>query len=586
VTDGGGYYINLGANDRLELKNTSGNYDQITSSGDVSSGSTADHQMAGIYFDANAQANVTGDNNAITLATGNSLGAYGSSNSISSGANDLVMIGNTTSGVDVITAINQLGGATTANGQPTGVYLNSGAKAYIDGSNSTISESSSNEVTLTAGGDTVNANGDSNLNNVYGARNITNVIGTKNITNNSGAGDQTNVSGTEAVTNNYGDSDNTSAAGYKDSTNNFGANEHTQSTGTYDATVNAVASDTNNTNGIASNRTINDEKLLGSDWITYEAPPPVPTYQTGVTWQELVGSISAMLDNFYNSLFGFGFGAGLAGTPATAAGDVGKDLAAIASGTWSGASQLSATNARSQLQALQAVIASGAQSVLTGSRWDTPVITWSLATAGADVSSGLDAQAAAATQAAFATWSRVSGLTFQQVADSAQSDIRVGYGNFDTATTGIVGNTRVESPGPITRGALVQIEDVAQTPLVADAAGTLTYAGTEVTLEQVLLHEIGHALGLADNADAASIESYALNSGNRTLDSTDVAAIRALYAAPASGVAAAPEAAQLVQAMAVFAPMGAAQAGVAAANDPLVPPALLGAQPSRLMAIQ
>jgi len=59
----------------------------------------------------------------------------------------------------------------------------------------------------------------------------------------------------------------------------------------------------------------------------------------------------------------------------------------------------------------------------------------------------------------------------------------------------------------------------------------LTYSGTAATLEQVIQHEIGHALGLADDSDPNSIMYYELTANNPTLDSTDIAGIQALYAA-------------------------------------------------------
>jgi hypothetical protein len=43
------------------------------------------------------------------------------------------------------------------------------------------------------------------------------------------------------------------------------------------------------------------------------------------------------------------------------------------------------------------------------------------------------------------------------------------------------------------------------------------------------LHEIGHALGLADDADPNSIMYYGSGAQNRQLDATDITNITALY---------------------------------------------------------
>jgi len=83
------------------------------------------------------------------------------------------------------------------------------------------------------------------------------------------------------------------------------------------------------------------------------------------------------------------------------------------------------------------------------------------------------------------------------------------------------------------------------------------YSGTDATLEQVMLHEIGHALGLGESTDPSSVMYYALTASNRALDSTDIAGIQLWYSADAP--LAAPDAGQtgrLIQAMAAYAPAG------------------------------
>jgi predicted Zn-dependent protease len=163
-------------------------------------------------------------------------------------------------------------------------------------------------------------------------------------------------------------------------------------------------------------------------------------------------------------------------------------------------------------------------------------------------------------KAAFAAWSAVTGLEFQEVADSSQTDIRLGWGDLNTQTTGAVGcTTYMQSGGVMQSGTVIELEDPSQDALVSGADG-LTYTGTQATLEQVLQHEIGHALGLAENADPNSIMNYDLTATNRTLDATDVNAIQALYGSPSESGAStsSPQLQALIQAMAAYAPPPAA----------------------------
>ena len=164
------------------------------------------------------------------------------------------------------------------------------------------------------------------------------------------------------------------------------------------------------------------------------------------------------------------------------------------------------------------------------------VVTWSFATGSgsqADPFSGtIGASYKATIERAINAWDKASGLTFEEVSDSAQSAIRIGWGDFDTQTSGVLGYTSYEQQnGVFQPGTIVRLEDPSQTALTGKGLQA-TYAGTDATLYQTVLHEIGHALGLADNSDPSSALYAQSSSTNRKLDSTDVDGIRALYDAP------------------------------------------------------
>jgi predicted Zn-dependent protease len=162
---------------------------------------------------------------------------------------------------------------------------------------------------------------------------------------------------------------------------------------------------------------------------------------------------------------------------------------------------------------------------------------------------------------ALQSWGVATGLNFVQANDSAAADIQIGWGNFDTADSNVIGYTSLyKSNGFIQPGAIVRLEDPDQTPLITGADGQLYYADTGASLYQVALHEIGHALGVSEDSDPNSVMYYELGTNNQTLDSTDVAAAQLAYGPNGSNSV-------LIQAMAAFG--GAATAPlIAAANQP------------------
>jgi hypothetical protein len=145
-------------------------------------------------------------------------------------------------------------------------------------------------------------------------------------------------------------------------------------------------------------------------------------------------------------------------------------------------------------------------------------------------SNALDIAEQAVAEQAIEAWASASGLNFAEVSDGSQADIRIGLGTFNTGTSGVLGYTSYQTnAGAFQPGTIIRMEDPNETALTTDANGQLAYAGTGAEFYQVALHEIGHALGLADNADPNSVMYYASSTANQSLDATDIAEITALY---------------------------------------------------------
>ncbi len=130
-------------------------------------------------------------------------------------------------------------------------------------------------------------------------------------------------------------------------------------------------------------------------------------------------------------------------------------------------------------------------------------------------------------------WASVSGLTFQQVADTpdpnAAADIRIGFGKFTVATTGEIGETDYSLGSYFRPDTIVRMEDPTEAPLVS-VGGTLVYGGAGgATFYQVALHEFGHALGLDHSSIPSAIMYPVSTAQNQALSASDILGIRTLY---------------------------------------------------------
>ncbi|MGZ2749954.1 matrixin family metalloprotease [Burkholderia stagnalis] len=203
--------------------------------------------------------------------------------------------------------------------------------------------------------------------------------------------------------------------------------------------------------------------------------------------------------------------------------------------------------------AANATLSSGTGRPNVQAQWSKSELTWSVSAldaAGHVFAPSTMSQYEQAIDKAFSAWSAQTGFVFHEVAAGTSADIQIDWATLDTTSTGVVGFTSGHTIDTTITDAHIRLEDPEQTALISTDDGVLTYAGTQATLFQTALHEIGHALGLGDTTDARSVMYYALTDENQTLDATDVLGAQAVgvnHLTRADGVVA-----QMIQSMASF----------------------------------
>lgn len=153
---------------------------------------------------------------------------------------------------------------------------------------------------------------------------------------------------------------------------------------------------------------------------------------------------------------------------------------------------------------------------LEGAKWGSS----ELGTAGGTVTWAVDSSIPAADlaniNAAFAEWSKVANIQFQEVASTANADIDFSVGAIDGAGS-ILAQTGFSFSGGQLQHADVEF----------DSGDTL--AGSNLTL--VAAHEIGHAIGLDHFNAAPAVMNSTANFSLTGLTQSDIDGIQALYGA-------------------------------------------------------
>ncbi|MFQ5490172.1 MAG: matrixin family metalloprotease, partial [Phycisphaerae bacterium] len=179
-------------------------------------------------------------------------------------------------------------------------------------------------------------------------------------------------------------------------------------------------------------------------------------------------------------------------------------------------------------------------------RWQKETVSYYLADGTDDLSDEAVGQVLAD---AFAVWSAVIPVSFQQVSDAGDADMVIGFGLgahcslYEAAEIPCPGDTSPAGNFDGPSGTLAHC--YFPTPAGGAAAGDCHFddgetwtdaltAGAEIRLLETAIHEIGHGLGLehSDDPTAVMFPSYDPSKVKVTLGDDDIAGIQSLYGSP------------------------------------------------------
>ncbi|MCA8165509.1 matrixin family metalloprotease [Burkholderia cepacia] len=574
----GGHVINAQAGDTFQLTgvgysvNLSATGAASTVTFEANSGGTVNGSNAAINGQGNDTFTVNGSNDFIANGTNSSTVINGSNDTLASlGSGSAVSVqgqgdaidgsGSTIYGKDSDSITVNGSGDTVTDGANSSTVINGsndtlaslgsgsavsvqGQGDTIDGSGSTIYGKDSDSITVNGSGDTV-TDGANSSTVINGSNDTLASLGSGSAVSVQGQGDAIDGSGSTI----YGkDSDSITVNGSGDTVTD-GENSTTIVNGSNDTLSYVGGGSTIDISGQYDHVDGNNDTVNFSGTDTGDIVDG--TDDTGAGWSGVDYVDQTSSDPFSGGGYGGYFGGyGFSGDRSTVQSKLASDVTAIAQYDQNQGNAAAANAAKSgfaqagEMSRDAATSAGSGPNVLEGARWDATTITWNFDSA----NGSQDGQYEKEVEQAFATWAAASGLKFQEVSSNASADISIDWADLNTASTGEVGYTTFKaSQGVIASGVKIELESPTQDALANGSVSDQIYTGTDATFYQTALHEIGHALGLADNADSSSIMNYDLTSSNRSLDQTDINAVQALYGSSAQTAA-------LIQAMAGHAP--------------------------------
>lgn len=178
---------------------------------------------------------------------------------------------------------------------------------------------------------------------------------------------------------------------------------------------------------------------------------------------------------------------------------------------------------------------------LIGGKWNTEIVTWSFATENyADQSFDFsyimsEPSYQQDVKDAFDRWEDVVNLSFVNVSDSREADIRIGWDFIDGKVDGQYSTLAeawyiVNSQGFFEKSTLIRFD-------IDDFTPSLNFGNNingDDYFEDTALHEIGHALGL-DHYDASPAIMNAIVNGVTDLTQSDIDGVHAIYGEPTAG---------------------------------------------------